>query len=623
MRKPIFSAIRAPARLQKCKTGRLNRCGEKLLILFASLAFLFGVGNVAFAQPLLSVSPSSTSNNYTGVITLNITGLLSGERVTVQKWLDLNGNGLIDAGEPLIDTGNITDNDLTSHLIGGVTNINVPYDTNPANGVITTALNFAGNMDIENMVGHYVYQVVSPTSRFAPVSAAFVVTNAALSQSVSGTAYVNGVTPLPYAVVVAQDQQAGNPVGAVVADSNGHYFLTLPPSTYSLISGYPNYYFDQSLAPSVMLTNGMAATNDLSLANGTVTISGNVYNAANSNSIGGVLLTLESGNLFAIAFTDTNGNYSAAVSPSFWKIRPAKERLARRAYVVPQATFQVDATTNSVANANIALPKGNALFYGRITDNSSVPFANAEVDASAGNDYAAKGYSDANGNYAVATLGGFTNEYWNCNVQQGAGTPLASYVLNQFNAITLSSNQTVLQNFVALPATARISGRVLDNSNNPVVGVGLYAYGFVGGANYASLDGNTDNSGNYSLPVAPGQWNVEFLLGGGDQGNLDAQGYVDLTAPHTVFIPPTNAIVNITVYPIGTPFISQPQRLSPTQFGFNVSGAPNVSYTVQFSTNLASTNWVTLESFQMTNNPTPVVDLNATSGMRYYRVQKN
>jgi len=35
----------------------------------------------------------------------------------------------------------------------------------------------------------------------------------------------------------------------------------------------------------------------------------------------------------------------------------------------------------------------------------NAPFANVEMDASANNDYSAKGYSDANGNYAVAILG--------------------------------------------------------------------------------------------------------------------------------------------------------------------------------------------------------------------------
>ena len=162
-----------------------------------------------------------------------------------------------------------------------------------------------------------------------------------------------------------------------------------------MLSALPSYIIDQSLAAQVTLTNGMSATNDFSLTNGTVTISGNIYDAGNSNGVGGMMFQLESGNLFGIGFTDTNGNFSAAVAPAFWKITPNKERSPRRAGVISQNSFQVDTTGGNVTNANIALYKGNALFYGRITDNSSTPFANLEFEGSdSNNQYNAKGYSD-------------------------------------------------------------------------------------------------------------------------------------------------------------------------------------------------------------------------------------
>jgi hypothetical protein len=306
-----------------------------------------------------------------------------------------------------------------------------------------------------------------------------------------------------------------------------------------------------------------------------------------------------------------------------WKVQPTKERMVRRAYVLPKISTQWDTTTNSVSNANVPLPHGTALFYGTIKDNSNAPFANVEIDASAENDYSSKGFSDPNGNYAVAVLGGLTNEFWNCNVNDGFGTPVGNYILNQFNSLSLSNNQTVLQNFVALPATAQISGRVVDNSGNPIIGVQLMANTSIGTNNYSSLDGTTDNSGNYNLAVATGNWNVQFLMGGGDSGNLDAQGYVDLSTPHNVSIPPTNAVLNLVVYPTGTPVLSAPQRFSSTQFGFAVTGVTNGNYTVQVSTSLSSPSWSTVTSFTLFTNPVSVVDIHATNSPRFYRVQKN
>jgi hypothetical protein len=580
------------------------------------------IGTAQAAPPVvLTVTPSAVSNTYPGTISLDITGLTNTEKVVIQKWVDGNGNGLVDAGEWMIDAFKISDGGAM--IIGGVTNVSVPYDNNPVTGEITTALSFPPAMAVENMVGHYVFQVVSPTGRFAPVTASFAITNSVLNQSVSGIIYSNGV-PAPYGVVVVQDLQAGNPAGAAVADASGHYFLTLAPGDYGFIATVPNCYFNQDAAPSVVLTNGMASTNDLFATNGTTMISGNVYDAGNSNAIGGLLMQLSSGSLFTVVFTDANGNYSAMVPPGFWKIKPTKERLSRRAYVVSQTTLQVDATAGDVANANVPLFKGNALFYGRVTDNLNTPFANVQMDVSADASnspsiFSAKGYSDANGYYGVAVLGDLTNQ-WNCNVDSGASTSLGNYVVNYFPETTNAPGQVTVQNFVAQPAIARISGHVQDNTGNAVTGVSLMADN---GNNYHSLDGTTDNSGNYSLLVSSGQWYVQFLTGGSDSQNLDHQGFVDLTAPHVVSVPPTNVVLNLTVYPSGTPFMTAPQRNSSTQFGFSINGTLNVNYTVQVSTNLATTNWANLTSFQLTTNPFPMVDANATNSRRFYRVLKN
>ena len=144
----------------------------------------------------------------------------------------------------------------------------------------------------------------------------------------------------------------------------------------------------------------------------------------------------------------------------------------------------------------------------------------------------------------------------------------------------------------------------------------------INGNNYQSVDATTDNSGNYSLAVADGQWSLQFLEGGFSD-NLDSHGYADFSSPHIVNIPPTNAVLNITVYPIGTPFLSWPQRFNSSQFGFTINGLSNVTYTVQVSTNLASTNWSSLFSLILTNSSFPVVDNNATNARRFYRVQKN
>src|SRR5690242_20218805 len=82
---------------------------------FCSTTALFGLALAVLAgssrradaaTATISVTPSTVSNLYSGNITLQITGtgLTNGETVLVERFLDLNANGAIDAGEPLVQS---------------------------------------------------------------------------------------------------------------------------------------------------------------------------------------------------------------------------------------------------------------------------------------------------------------------------------------------------------------------------------------------------------------------------------------------------------------------------------------------------------------------------------------
>jgi len=94
----------------------------------------------ASAAVTFSISPSTISNTYSGFITIQATGLNSHETVVVQRYLDLNSNGLIDSPDWLMLQFQVMDGQGPS-LIGGATNINVPFDSNSSTGSITIQLN--------------------------------------------------------------------------------------------------------------------------------------------------------------------------------------------------------------------------------------------------------------------------------------------------------------------------------------------------------------------------------------------------------------------------------------------------------------------------------------------------
>ncbi len=564
----------------------------------------------------LTVTPSSISNTYSGVITLQINGLTNGEPVTIQRYLDANGNGFVNAGELLIDTFDLADGGVS--VIGGVTNLNVPFDSNPTGGAISTTIRQVAGLDV--LVGQQLFRLVSPSGNFAPVTNLLVITNAALAQSVSGTVFSGGA-PVPNAVVVVIAQPNNIFVGGTVADNAGHYLFKLEPGTYALFPVLANYYTDQSIAAQVTLTNGGSATANLFLTNGSVanTLSGQVADATNGNSLGGVFLQLESQSLFAIAFTDASGQYSAPLSPAFWRIRPEADDLTRRAYVGPQNRLQVDLTTGSATGVNFALPKANALFYGRITDSLGVPFINIKFFGEDGAQLKASGYSDGNGNYAMAVLGG-TNQ-WSCSPATSDNPALFNYLVSSgLGSVPFSPGQAVRQDLTAIRATAHIAGHLQDNLGNALVNVSLNAYENSGPISY-NTSAITDGSGNFLLPVANGTWNVHVNCCGNE--GLDRYGLFDPAPMHLVSIPPTNAVLNITAYPVGTPFLSDFARTSPSRFGFNLNGSVGASYTIQASTNLSVSNWFNLFSLSLTSSPMYLQDNQATNRQRFYRAQKN
>jgi hypothetical protein len=563
----------------------------------------------------LSVTPAAISNTYSGVITLNVTGLTNFQQIKVQTYLDLNGNGSVDSGEPMMDVFNLKESGVTT--VGGITNLNVPYDSNPATDAITATLSFA--LPLENMVGQKIYRVQG-TSATATLN----VTNASLGQSVSGVIYSNGVTPIANAIVAALTATNQNYVGSAVANASGQYYLTLPLGTYILLPVFPGFYADTSVSPVINLTNGMAATNNLYLTNAVATIGGTVYDYANSNALGGIFLQGQSGSLFEISFTDTNGYYALGVTTNAnWKIRPSPERLTRRAYLSLQNNAAVtNVAAGNVTNANIGLYRGTNLFYGQLTI-SNQPVPNVSIEANDdGQIYGSKGFTDSNGNYTVATLLN-TNALplgttWFCSPSpNGQWNLFTGFVFNFADNVTFTNQMTHQQNFVGLPTSCTVSGTLVNNTNQPLVGVGVGGTGIIGGLNYVTGFVDTDTNGNFTVYTAPGTWNFNANCCGNH--SLDSQNYYEAgTVPVTVSLSYTG--LKLVAFPADQPQAGQPQ-ISGNQFNFNIYGANGHSYAVQSLGSLATTNWNSLVVISnLGGNSMFIQDGQATNSTGFYRV---
>src|SRR5712671_6718706 len=80
----------------------------------------------------VTISPAVITNDYQGKISITVTGLTSGKTIRIEKYGDLNTNGVINAPENKFLWRSFTVTDGQLPLLAGCTNLNVVGDMDGA-----------------------------------------------------------------------------------------------------------------------------------------------------------------------------------------------------------------------------------------------------------------------------------------------------------------------------------------------------------------------------------------------------------------------------------------------------------------------------------------------------------
>jgi len=492
-----------------------------------------------------TVTPSAVSNTYNGQITLHVTGLASGGTVVVQKFLDLNTNGVIDAHDLLVQQFSMTDG-KTGMAIAGVTNFNVPGDTDTTAGQITAKLNFNSGDFLQTIAGRYLFKLSGTFT--PPITNVFTVTNFPWPQTITGNVVSNGSSfTLSNAFVVLMPGPDASPIAGVVASKSGAYSIPVPPGTYSLAAFRTNYLCNFSTLPTVLVSSGATVTTNLTLTVATTNISGRLVDATNSSlGLPGILVTARSASgSRGFAVTDTNGNFNLRVQSGQWTTKADAAALIVHGYLRLENGTNVAPGPTAIT---IAVPRATGLIYGSVKDNLGNPLAGIDVyaDDSSQHLYETDGYTGTNGNYCLAALRSGTNDSWEL---QAIGP--SSYIFSQPQWDgTLTNNTAVEQDFTALLATNHISGMVTCGGTN-IAGVGLTASATIGGA-YYSQSVDTDAHGSFWFNVAnSNQWAVELNLSHGSDSLDTILGAGNYVLPDTQLVALTNhdSVNNFAVQP--------------------------------------------------------------------------
>lgn len=438
----------------------------KLCSFFLAAWLGAAVGNAGAAG--LTVTPAAVSNQYSGPLTVQITGVPNGATVVVRMFRDFNGNGAVDAGaDVLIKQFTLTDGTIPT--IGGRTNANVPADLDGAvNGAITVPLDFRNVGGMDHVAGKYIFQVTSPTSAFVPVLAPFTVTATAFPQSVTGT--VTGASNC--VVVLVNPARPAEVIVGTTAAANGGYTLPCPVGRFALVALQAGSVTDLANAPQLTVGAAQTVPQDLSFLNSDRTISGTLLDGPGGAPLPGVPVSAQSsgGNLVQ-GFTDATGGFNLKVLGDTWNLDFSAAELARRGCLSFHQPVVIDATGGSVLGSDVAVVRATSLIYGRVIDETSQPVVGAYLT---GLDittytYATVGTTDANGNYTL----GVTEGDW--FVEPRADRLGVLGYLGRTAVVTATAAAATAQDLNVRRVTAVVKGRLVDDGGIPVPALTLVA----------------------------------------------------------------------------------------------------------------------------------------------------
>lgn len=477
------------------------------------------VASLSASAATFTVTPSTVSNDYSGVITFQMDGLTPGETVNVVQFYDFNGNSKVDGADFGVRSDAITDGHLPT--IGGVTDPNVMGDDDAkADGSIRSTLRFSAAPDLARGVGHYVFRFSSPSNHFAAVDVPFTVANAAYGQKVQGSVRCDG-TNVPNAGVAVVQVVAGRikPVVGGSADSSGQYALSAPADSYYVIAFWPGCVMDFKTAPRLALTAGTILTTNVSLLPANTRLSGQLVdnNTSGSPALPYAQVTLfTSDHLFTISVTDSNANFAVPVTPGVWTVRPRWQNAAAREYLAPEPGSYTepsfDTTGGALAGANVPLKKATTLVYGQVQDDSSNSIGGIHLSANLdGGGFDGNTISDTNGSYAMALDGGAGY----LNVEELTAPPASTYIWSG-SYIAVNDGQALSHNVVGHRATAHFRGQIVTDMGTAVADFPFFANNNTGGTSL----GTTDTNGMFDLPVFAGNWQLYPDSGAAQQRGL-------------------------------------------------------------------------------------------------------
>jgi hypothetical protein len=503
---------------------------------------ILSVYNTPTVVPTFTLSSNTVAANSTANLTLTIGNLntASNDTVNVQRYLDTNGDGKIEAGKPLVENFAVTNNKVAG--FGGVTDPTIPGDDTTVNGTIHTHINLSTSNEVGQVSGNYIIKIASPTGEFIPVTQILTVTQPNYGPSVSGQVTSNG-TGVPFApVALLQSTGSGQNqnqtfIAGTLTNATGNFTLNAPlGGNYALLGFAAGNVSPFASAPSFNLTsNTNLPGQNIGVTPATCMITGKVLDSVTNSSIASVQFFAQGNSTqsIATALSNGNGDFVIPVVADSWKMDFSDFSLPPLGYLRPSnkptavTTAETDSENNGgnntlnagITNITVSLLAVNALIYGTVTNGGS-PLANVLLDGIDSNNNQANATTNSNGNYYMGVNGptGGSGDMWNINADSN-NPALDGLIPFSGNSFTVNANTAQEANFTTATVTAYLNGTVTDISNSTVLAnlpIQVELTDNNPSGNPLQLQTTTDSNGNFSFGVYNGVWNIQLGYGEGN-----------------------------------------------------------------------------------------------------------
>jgi hypothetical protein len=204
------------------------------------------------------------------------------------------------------------------------------------------------------------------------------------------------------------------------------------------------------------------------------------------------------------AVTDAGGNYTMGVTPGSWEMQTTPA-----GYVGDLQDVVVN-TNGSAVLQNLVVHPVTAHLRGQIRDNHNNIVGNVVIitfdPTINGNSISVRTTADANGMFDLGVYGGggTATKTWELQLDQG-NTP-GMYVSTDAEFAVQDGVDINGINYLVYIVTAHLRGQVLDENDNPIGNIAIFASLNPNG--FASTGSNVDNGGNFDIPLFGGNWNL-------------------------------------------------------------------------------------------------------------------